>query len=276
MKRWFGKKKSTNRTYVIGSGWYSNASAEHSGSLQPHCRSSKRCRQPEFHHLWYHFINKYTSPRKIIIVDSDSEIPPPINTQDSRIELLRLDKNYGHAVDAQKCLSMSGWERAVIMGALYAHLCESDYLYVEQDCLVRGFGWVEACYRAFKRGKIMVGNGEGTPQPIQQSLFFVANEFIPTFVSTLLDPSKGGVRRFQNPPSKQQDCPEVRWYEAFQKQMDFLPFGDGRKRPLVIEQEHFYAQQWTDQELETFCKSEHLDISQNHPWEHLRTLESVR
>lgn len=253
----------SKKPYVIGSGWFCDGTGKHAGSIQPHMQSADDCRRRDFHHVWYHFINKYTNPAKILIVDSNSPVKPPINRNDERIEYLDLDRNFGHAVSADKNLSMSGWERAVIMGAMYALLNEMDFVYVEQDCLVVGSNWVDYCRNRMNKKKIMFGSGAGTFQRIQQSLFLVDVEYIPEFLNVSINPKTGGVQRVFNRNRLKHENPESRWYRYFSKHADYLPFGSGRARPIPTNDDYFYVQHLTNPELKEIQDLDRLDNSES-------------
>ena len=79
-------------SYIISSGWWCDGSGQHAGSL---CNSSDNIiRKEEFFDLWYYSIDKYTDPKKIIIIDSNSPVKPFI-ADDPRIEWVSLIKNFG-------------------------------------------------------------------------------------------------------------------------------------------------------------------------------------
>ena len=87
--------------YIIGTGWWCDGSGKHAGSIQKHIKSYDFIRQKEFFNIWYHFINKYTCPEKIIITGSDSPVRPDL-PDDPRIEFVNLRKNFGHSVTSLK------------------------------------------------------------------------------------------------------------------------------------------------------------------------------
>ena len=93
--------------------------------------------------------------------------------------------------------TIGGWERSVLQGAFQAILNDVDYyVYVEQDLLARGQGWIERCIATLKAGKDKISYGAATEptttvgfgaQPLQQSLVVVSRAYLPTFVQRILE-----------------------------------------------------------------------------------------
>jgi hypothetical protein len=246
------------RPYIVGTGWWCDGSRTHAGSVQAGIDSTPLLRAPEFFGLWHAFVDHYTRPEKIVIIDSASPVQPAL-PDDDRIEIVRLNRNYGHAMEAEPRGSMSGVERCHLSLAAYAYVNDYDLVYVEQDCLVKGDGWVESSFGKLERGKIMYGSGRGTPQPMQQSVMLFRHAYLPTVIGRVgaawdrfrrgrwFDPL--GSRRFGASPEK-------RWHYVFRGDVDWLPFDGGRKRPLDFSQAYLYAQHWSDSELARFVGSE--------------------
>lgn len=253
----FNGQSPLKRGYVVGSGWWCDNSGRHAGSKTGHKTGADDIRTKDFFSLWYYFVDKYTDPEKIIIVDSASPVKPDL-PKDERLEFLSLVKNWGHFVDCDY-EKMCGVERAHLGCALYSYINDCNLVYIEQDCLVLGEGWLEKCFESIEKGKIMYGDGENTPQPIQQSLAIVMWEYIPTFVDRLIDQfykhrdllERGGDRSSHNT--------EHRWHDAFREDVDYVPFGYGRARPINFDDPHLYAQHWTDHELSQVLAREGLN-----------------
>ena len=152
--------------YIIGSGWWATSDDT------PRIKSGDDIiRSAKFHKLWYKSICKYTNPKKIFIVDSNSPIKPPLNKDDKRIEFVSLDRNYGHPTTTIGRLC--GWTRAILLGVSYAQLCDVDYfVYVEQDTLLYGKNIIEYAIKRMIHPYIF-GKGTGTPHYIQQSFFII-------------------------------------------------------------------------------------------------------
>ena len=255
--------------YIIGTGWWCDGSGKHPRGSRKIEKTCDFIRSRDFFEVWHRFIDTYTTPEKIIVIDSDSPVKPEL-PDDGRIEFVSLKENFGHAYHANRIGRRSGWSRSVLGGAFYSYLNDADYfVYVEQDCLVRGAGWIEACLRALKKGSIMFGDGEGTPQTIQQSLVIIHNSFIPVFINRLVKEFDKSMKVIASRSSDgnwetgtkglfgrkniafKDHTPESRWHRAFRKDADYIPFGYGRSRPIDFDAEHLYAQHWTKDELET-------------------------
>jgi hypothetical protein len=154
-------------SYIIGSGWW----CDEGGKPDRECGGDDAIRSSSFHHLWYASVNTFARPEKIVIVDSASPVPPPLQRDDARIEYLRLRANPGHSTahTGPHC----GWTASVLLGLEYAHCCDVEYfVYVEQDVLLWGEKIVETCIARMQR-PYMFGSGDGTAHPLQQSFFVV-------------------------------------------------------------------------------------------------------
>ena len=188
--------------------------------------SAQFTRSADFFRIWYSFVDHYTEPERIVIVDSASAVQPPLPADD-RLEVIHLNRNYGHPVASELQGIMSGVERCHLTLAAYAYVNDYDLVYVEQDCLIRGEDWVDLAFDHLRGGKIMYGRGKGTPQPMQQSVMLFRHEYLPTVIGRAgaawsrnqrgrwYDPL--AFRRFGNSPEK-------RWHWVFRKDVDLLPF----------------------------------------------------
>lgn len=244
------------RNYIVGTGWWCDGSGEHAGSMQPRNMSSSFIRTAPFFEFWYHFVDRYTSPERIVIVDSASPVAPPM-PNDSRIVHLPMMENFGHSVTSERQGVMSGVERCLLQLMMYAHVNETDLVYIEQDCLVRGEGWLDACFEALGDKPIMYGDGEGTPQPMQQSLMIFRHEALWEAMNKVRDAFEASLEHLADPEArKPMDSPEKRWHLQFGDMAVLLPFEGGRTRPLRYDQPYLYAQHWTDEELLTFFNQE--------------------
>jgi hypothetical protein len=167
--------------YVIGSGWW--CTHECSWRSERKRLGDDLIRTATFHALWYKAVDRFTDPCKILIVDSASPVRPPIREDDPRIEVISLDQNYGHSTSCQA--KFCGYTRSCMMGVAYAWLCDADYfVYVEQDCLLYGEGLIEHAIERMRR-KYMFGDGTGTLQPLQQSLFIIARSAFRSFLDAM-------------------------------------------------------------------------------------------
>lgn len=228
--------------YIIGTGWWCDGTGIHTHSN--HQKTvDKETRQKDFFNLWYTSIKKFTNPKKIIVIDSNSPVKPDLRDKD--VILHSLDKNYGASLDGTRNKQLSGWDRSILLSASMAFFEDIDYfVYIEQDCLIYGNGIIE--YAIDKMGKlpIMLGSGKNTPQPIQQSFIIIKKDFIPTFlnIETTLNTTQLTIDS------------EKRYADEFKKYYTFLPFGYGRQRPINYKEKYFYAQHLNTEELKEFKK----------------------
>lgn len=252
--------------YVIGSGWWSTE--EEAASVNPKRKDlgDDFIRSPQFFDLWRESIERFTSPERVIVVDSNAPLKPSADAREG-VEWVSLPFNAKHATDHLG--RWSGWMRSVLVSASYALATECDYfVYVEQDCLLHGENIVEDCVRASRTG-ISFGSGEGTPQPIQQSFFAVRRDRLLSFVTNLhrLVPND----RDLSPEWKFvcASCAPLVWAAnkgllrtrrrreralnyAMDRHFDFLPVGTGRTRPIPFDQAQFYFQHGTRDEVAVY------------------------
>lgn len=254
--------------YVIGSGWWS--ADEHSdGRAVRH--GSARNRSSEFHAIWYRAICEFTKPEKIIIVDSASPNSPPVDQDDSRLELISLNVNAGHSTNhtGKYC----GYTRAILVALEYALQCDADYfVYVEQDALIYGNGIIEYCIKNMSM-PAMFGHPNGTMQRLQQSLFIIDLAFARAFMSRLhainaTDNDIPPEAKFHLACSrghlyvglalvKLSMRNEFWWRRSWgaldrMKRYDWLPFGSGRDRPVDFVSNFFYFQHGSEEEIGHF------------------------
>lgn len=218
--------------YVVGSGWWCNNPKGVDIEHGKHKVGHRLIRSLTWHGIWKRVLFEHANPVKTIVVDSAS---PVIPEHDDRVEWVRLDRNYQYAG-----LKYNGWIRGFMVGAWYAWNCEADFIYVEQDCLVIGEGWVDKLYeRAEGKHPLF---GRAFKSPIQQSLVFLPSSVIPAFLH--------GVAASQG----RMTC-EKRFQQVGQKLgARTLPFGVGRIRPIQFKAPCFYAQHWTEPELLVLAK----------------------
>ena len=255
------------RRYIVGSGWWCDDELD--APLEPGNRAlygDEKIRSSAFHHLWYYSVDKFTSPEKIIIVDSNSPVAPAINDNDKRIEFVSLAVNSGHAINAIHHLS--GWTKSVLLGLQYAMFSEVEYfVYVEQDTLLKGGAIVEYCIDRMKK-PWMFGSGMGTPQPLQQSFMIFDMRFASQFIANYLNIQKAD--RIVSPEQKFViacngfpkflEWAALRFRDRKRRKVlkkfsnyDTLPMGYGRSRPINFDDKLFYFQHGNRQELERYC-----------------------
>jgi len=239
---------------VVGSGWWS-APERSRWNI-----GDDRTRSTEFFALWHRQVIKAFDPSIILVTDSCSPQKPDWQRFE-RVKWLELDRNYGHANDIRVGLSetkYSGFTRSVLMGAAFAICCDADYfVYVEQDCLVRGENFLQVatggqafdffCGETTTGGRAFNG-GMAAPMP-QRSLQIATRIGMRKLVSALL-----------SAPETDGELPgEVKMAR------DMAPLGlvsapYGRSRPIDFSLSHFYAQHMTLDELRAFLRAENLDF----------------
>lgn len=131
---------------------------------------------------------------------------------------------------------------SILMSAQYALINGMDWLYIEQDCLVKGLDKV----LEFADGKTMCygyGDVSYTEGWAEQSLMYVTNCFLREFLEVM------------NILSKSKMLPEPIFHINFKDDFTPWPFGVGRKRPIDFMQPVIYAQQLVDFEISEFIKS---------------------
>jgi hypothetical protein len=220
--------------YIIGSGWWCINDLGHT-------HKNKKCghpytRSPDFHKLWSHCIFKYTKPEGVIITDSAAPVKPVL---DPREQMISLNKNYGIGGE------FDGWHRGFAMGAWYAWNCDSDYIYVEQDCIVHG-NIADEIYKKAPADTMMIGGTsfrdcKRVPWNVQLAVIFVPRNLILNVINEMVRCKKW--------------TPEARMHEIKVK-AQHLPFGYGRILPINFNDNVWYAQHFTVQELNTILNIE--------------------
>lgn len=261
--------------YVIGSGWWCDDSQ--GATARAWTFGDDLIRSAGFFDLWYQSVRAFCEPRRIVVVDSSSPIPPDRAGRDD-VEVISLTHNPGHAVDGRERLC--GYTQSVMLSAYYAYLAEVDYfVYVEQDNLLFGEGIVERVIDAMTT-PYAFGAPVPSRQPLQQSFFVVRRDG--------LLPLLGFLQRVT--ASDQTLCPEKKFAlaafsaargplgtaagEALRRHLaaldrltispdalpvaergyDFLPFGSGRNRPIDFDAPHYYFQHGTRAEVERYLE----------------------
>lgn len=271
-------------SYVIGTGWWDD------GNRQTHHEKYGGLEKADFFNIWYYFLNKYSSPKKIIMMDSASPIKPKL-PNDPRLEFVSLDQNYGHGsfkISGQ----FPGSTKAIMFGAFYTLMTEADYyVYLEQDCLIYGHGIIEKAIENMEKNnkKMSYGwfNHPAFAYKAESCLIIIHRSYLLELLELLLKtPFEGdligidelkfllmadfeefkksyAIIRARNPNFKEMDLEKLKLNNipSFIK----LPFGFGRlygyderraKLPLPELPEHFYIQQFTIELLDRIMKLE--------------------
>jgi hypothetical protein len=260
--------------YVITTGWWCVDRSSGTDTRRITVGSSE-IRSAAFFKRWHAAIDRFTTPVKILVVDSNSPTLPELPS-DPRIELLRLDRNAGHATDHTG--KLSGVTLAHLCGMTYAYCCDVDYwVYIEQDALIYGDHIVETAIEAMRRD-YMWGSGKGVGQPMQQSLMIVRTSAIPGFFRRIASIKAPDAKITPEMKFAIAATPWVRWipevffYHLESKALlyriarkfrhdvlfryaagfDVLPFGYGDKRPIDFHDERFYFQHGSNEELRKY------------------------
>jgi hypothetical protein len=248
-----------NPKVIVGSGWWS------SGQRSEWNIGDDLIRSTQFFSLWHRQVMKYICPDMIVVTDSHSPKKPD-RGKFERLQWIELDRNYGHANDIRTGVINSkycGFTRSLIMGASFALCCEADYfVYVEQDCLIRGERFLEAAigdqaFDFYMGQRTSGGTGlAGSPAApmLQNSLLIMNGRGIERLISKLL--------------TARETDGEMSLEEKMAR--DMTPFGTlnvpyGRSRPMDSSLSHYYAQHMSRQELEVFILSEGLDLEEWFP-----------
>lgn len=239
-----------DKKVIVATGWWS------SEEKSQWSIGSDAIRSAAFFDTWYRQVSKCMAPAKIIVTDSHAPIKPDW-TSYPNVEWVELDRNYGHPNDlriGKIKTKFSGYTRSVVNGAMYAFCCDADYfVYVEQDCLVRGedflahaIGDSEHDFWLGAKTEGGVGiEGRAAASMYQNSLIIVARSGLARFISGLLSSPQGDG--------------ELSIEVIMERQCS--PFGIvavpyGRSRPIDFGRSHFYAQHLTKDELSLFLDSE--------------------
>jgi hypothetical protein len=256
---------------LIASGWYAA-----NGPRSYRTKGDDIIRGVGFRQLWWRSLDRYAAPAHVFIVDSASPVKPDdaayTSTRFQRVELLT---NPGHAQNGKT--HYCGYMAGVILGLEFAlHNDVEMFLYVEQDALLFGDDIVAKTKNALRRKDLVFGRGSEVD--IQQS-FFAAN--------------KRGIRRFLSALhaidySDKQVAPEHKFMLAGSRMLppriagiaehtsidklrraglllfaaicalgrnyEFLPFGYGRERPINFNDDVFYFQHGSAEEISQYKK----------------------
>ena len=234
---------------VVGSGWWCDGQSTASQIGDASTRSVW------FFEKWYTQVCRCLAPARIVVTDSCSPIKPRYSTL-ANLVWIELDRNYGHANDIREGridTKYSGFTRSVLNGAMFALCCDADcYVYVEQDCLVKGEGFLEHAI-GDSGCDILIGkpteNGRGlngglAAHMLQQSLMIVRKPGLERFISGLL-----GSQWTDGEVSPEEIMARV--YNP----VDTVKVPFGRSRPIDYNRSHCYVHHLQAEELMRFLAS---------------------
>lgn len=220
------------RRFLIGSGFY---------------------KDPDFAKVWIENLERYVKDlRRVVVVSIGGASLPYVRTGLSEIN---LDGNCGHIgsiLEGKKDHAISGWSASVCALAMTAYCDESDFVYVEDDCVAFGH-WLDQMYADMGDGEMVFGPKHTSEpyMPCSQSLFLVRHRFIPTFVGMQL---YLGDERHKDDDGKEDNLSEhkfVKMEKVFgESKIKRLSFGVDRCRPIPWDAPVFYFQKGTAEELD--------------------------
>lgn len=164
-------------------------------------------------------------------------IPPPT----PGVNVLRVPGDlghYSHIINGEKLHYWCGWTANMLTGAMIAYSAEMDFVYKEQDCLAFG-PWLDRMYEEIGGAQCIFGELPGFP--CAQSLFLVRHAFIPEFCSNWFKYGSDKILPEWKMHKMQLDHPDL--FTRFS-------FGYDRARPFNLEDEVFYVQHLSLDELE--------------------------
>jgi hypothetical protein len=256
---------------LICTGWYSSNEAREYKTF-----GDELIRHRSFRSLWWQSIDTFIKPQHVLIVDSASPLKPEdhlyTSTKFTNLELL---KNPGHS---QTCKThYCGAMAAIIIGLEFALHNDVDFvLYVEQDALVYGKDFLDKVKHELLKNDFVFGGkmfGE-----IEQTIFAVNKKGIRKFLSAInkinyTDRQIGPELKFMYAASVLKSLPLVGLFSydnprmvrrsssklftllmPILKQYSVLPFGYGRSRPINFDDDIFYFQQGSVDEINAYKK----------------------
>lgn len=220
--------------YLIGTGFHSNAGDK--GNPK-----TAGLRPVDFWSLWHENTIKYArpAPERIAVIGSGNGIQPfPFGTQ-----WIALSGDLGHVHDLNEHLKpyhWCGWSMALVTLALLAYQNECDFVFKEQDVLAFG-PWVERMYAEIGSAGMIFGRARC--MPAVQSLLLCKHEFIPEFVRLFM--STGSEQEKRN----EGELKFARLERDHPSLFTRYSFGYDRDRPINYDDEVFYLQHTTPDEL---------------------------
>jgi hypothetical protein len=254
---------------LVCTGWYSSGVPRSYVTF-----GDEEVRSNAFRPLWWQSLENFVNPQQVLVVDSASPIKPNDEYYTTtKIKTIELLKNPGHS---QNCTThYCGYMASVIVGLEFALLNDVDYfLYIEQDALIYGKGFLEGIKKSLLKSDYVFGNGGGNE--IEQSVFALSKNGIRKFLSALhsieiTDKLVSPELKFMYAASCLSGFPFIHllaWdqprlikrpsMKLFFKVIPLfrkygtLPFGYGRVRPINFTDEIFYFQQGSREEIDAY------------------------
>lgn len=181
---------------------------------------------------------KHSSPERVIVLASGNN-----TIKGAPGQWINMAGDLGHTHDLnehRKPYHWCGWSMAFCTLAMLAYFNESDFFFVEQDVLAFG-PWVDRMYAEIgNKGMIF---GSARVMPAVQSLVLCKHDFIPTFVRLFLGTGSEQLKENEG------ELKFARLANAHPDKFGRYSFGFDRDRPINMDDEVFYAQHWTGDEL---------------------------
>lgn len=211
-------------------------------------------KDPEFSKIWWERVLRSATPTpdKIVCISVNGQ-QAPIGGNAKWLSQIVLLGNLGHVGDLLKGKERDfcGWSAAVLALAMIAYCNETDFIFLESDCLAFG-PWVEQMYKDMGEADMVFGGKmEAAPfMQCAQGLFLVRHRFIPEFVSGFI---RMGSDSRLSAEGKTDNLPEDKFHrlrEMFPDRIKTLSFGVDRCKPIPYDSPVFYCQQITPEELQ--------------------------
>ncbi len=256
---------------LIASGWYATNEARSYVTA-----GDDLIRGVEFRPLWWRSLDTFLKPQHVFVVDSASPIKPDDSLYTSTpVQHIELLINPGHSQNGKThyCGAMA----AIIMGLEFAlHNDVEMFLYVEQDALVFGDSIIDKTKNALRRKDLVFGASGALD--IQQSFFAASKKGIRRFLSALhainfsdkqvapehkfMYAASRGIPRAVVQLAEYTEIPHLRGAGlrlfnmicGLSPNYTLLPFGYGRERPINFNDDTFYFQHGTAEELLQYRK----------------------
>lgn len=201
--------------------------------------------------LWWSNLKRYANPapKHTYIIETNGG-PFPIRSMD--ITTIPTFHNLGHVgmlLSGEKKYELCGWSASTIAGLMIAYNTGADAIYLESDALAFG-PWVKRVYSDIGDAGFVFGRQmKSAPWMCgAQSLFMVKHAYIPKFCSEYL--RMGSEMDVANLPENK----HCRMEGIDGANVRRLSFGFDRERPIQYEDEVFYAQKLSQEELHELNK----------------------
>ena len=217
---------------VIATGWYSSGKP-----TNPH--TSARCYKDDWLNAWYEFHEMQLSVKAFSLYASQCAVLPSYEARlcFQNISFAQLANDEYH--------TRHDWWSSVLSGAMYAYNNNLHFVYIEQDCLVKGLD--KAIKWAIDTDfPIYYGYGDNSSFRYgwaENSFMFVRKGFLPTFISLIINSQADRAVR---------PILEMIFHELFMDYFKPWPFGHGRLPVSDWSLDCFYKQQLTDNEIDNF------------------------